>query len=1294
MVLSLQADWVTGIDESGGNQVVAGVKHDVSSFDATLTGLYNDQLAAFYGNTDTTLADAIQLAGYPDDGDPTTMNDVVVTSDGNVTGLSLTDGDGNLFDGTYDSGLTTLEGHQINLLSGTDNNFVLGIDSVTGDVIFMIHISEELDANDSVIGGDFSVALFSPLNHGDDNNDFDSVVDLTNRIFVSAEQIIDFDFTGAPSGQNYFMAFYADGVTIVASGETATDTVNSGQGANLPDDTDKTALGSNSQNLEAQQLLNINYTTGFNTDYVVPNLSSTEASDVNNIQFTNVYGSTGAGFNVVKVTGGPASTAPLVHISAWNTEVETGADFIPGHADDVQVNIIKVLVNGVDVTGDSDMVTDNGDGTFTVIGAVENDRIQIMTDGTHNRLAIKNDGTDNVKFSVQAFALESTSLETTEVGSNIDFYDSGPTAGGLAIDLDLWEDALPSIGNPDGDTGEQYIALGSLTGLFDPGTDVTGFSFGISPTAPTTVSTIQGPGDLTFDVTITEGANVVADGVTYDDQIMLSIGGTDHLQLLVKADGSVRLELLVPLDHSLVNNPSDNDNEIYSLQFGDLFAAFDGDGDYVAFQASDVGSDIEDDAPTFSMTDLDTDLQTDDGDLEGGNTGDGTGTDSDTKTGAALFSTTSSAGADGDGGTVYNLELGGTTATNLVDTATGNSVFLFDSGGVIQGREGTDATDAATGEIVFTVSVDGSTGDVTLTQNRAVEHSTADTSGYASDTTGLGVTDAIYLRGTLSDGESSNPDTATDFIDLSDNLVFTDDGPAFSMTDLDTDLQTDDGDLEGGNTGDGTGTDSDTKTGAALFSTTSSAGADGDGGTVYNLELGGTTATNLVDTATGNSVFLFDSGGVIQGREGTDATDAATGEIVFTVSVDGSTGDVTLTQNRAVEHSTADTSGYASDTTGLGVTDAIYLRGTLSDGESSNPDTATDFIDLSDNLVFTDDGPAIDVLNASGTYGTGASGNWSDAPGADGEAQTPLSVSLDGYQITGSSAVDVSPDLALSDQGNGLFTFSITDDFNGDGTDETIPFELQFNGDGTYDLTTDTPPLTVVDFDTQNGQLDAGGPDPVRTLTVGDFEIVFSAVDPIANPSDIEADLNTGEAHIETTAGYLSDDELNVSTSGIANGNNVFEGNALAGEPDGVETKGGKVDESFVVDPNVDVSSVKVFIDNSVGGYDTSKEELYYRVYDNGGGWTDWMLVEEPLTPEAGGMVSFTIGDPDGPNYIDAVQLGMGTGTIKIPVIAFTTSLEFDPYALTLEFDATLTDGDGDTHTDDFTVFMDVDPVV
>ena len=55
-------------------------------------------------------------------------------------------------------------------------------------------------------------------------------------------------------------------------------------------------------------------------------------------------------------------------------------------------------------------------------------------------------------------------------------------------------------------------------------------------------------------------------------------------------------------------------------------------------------------------------------------------------------------------------------------------------------------------------------------------------------------------------------------------------------------------------------------------------------------------------------------------------------------------------------------------------------------------------------------------------------------------------------------------------------------------------------------------------------------------------------------------------------------------TAGIGNGNNNFDGNANSGI-DNNTTQGGKVDESFVVDPELDVSSVKVFIDNSVGGY-------------------------------------------------------------------------------------------------------------
>ena len=52
----------------------------------------------------------------------------------------------------------------------------------------------------------------------------------------------------------------------------------------------------------------------------------------------------------------------------------------------------------------------------------------------------------------------------------------------------------------------------------------------------------------------------------------------------------------------------------------------------------------------------------------------------------------------------------------------------------------------------------------------------------------------------------------------------------------------------------------------------------------------------------------------------------------------------------------------------------------------------------------------------------------------------------------------------------------------------------------------------------------------------------------------------------------------------------------------------------------------------------------------------------------------------------------MGTGTIKIPVIEFTVSTEFDPEPLDLIFTATLVDNDDDSSENSFTI--DLDPLI
>jgi len=71
------------------------------------------------------------------------------------------------------------------------------------------------------------------------------------------------------------------------------------------------------------------------------------------------------------------------------------------------------------------------------------------------------------------------------------------------------------------------------------------------------------------------------------------------------------------------------------------------------------------------------------------------------------------------------------------------------------------------------------------------------------------------------------------------------------------------------------------------------------------------------------------------------------------------------------------------------------------------------------------------------------------------------------------------------------------------------------------------------------------------------------------------------------------------------------------------------------------------------------------------------------LQAAAGGQESFTIQTVAG-KLIDAVQLIMGNGTVKIPVIEFVKGTENAASDVKLDFTATLIDKDGDSATSQF----------
>jgi hypothetical protein len=273
----------------------------------------------------------------------------------------------------------------------------------------------------------------------------------------------------------------------------------------------------------------------------------------------------------------------------------------------------------------------------------------------------------------------------------------------------------------------------------------------------------------------------------------------------------------------------------------------------------------------------------------------------------------------------------------------------------------------------------------------------------------------------------------------------------------------------------------------------------------------------------------------------------------------------------------------------------------------------------------------------------------------------------------------------------------------------------------------------------------------VQTLTFDSTSLVFFAVDADTatpegdfDPTDIggtfpafdDSAIGLGELHLteaELEAGAASpigdgtfpfireEIEMNVSTTGIGVGNNVFQGYDPLGGTDGAIDPFNpddlpEFDESFVINPEPLASSVKVFISKTAGGFLPPFEDgvpqegataaktdyLYFNVYDELGNSIGPILVTSDMVVDesdvaAGGtgenlwsftvdIVDLTLSEELTGNFIDAIQFTMGFGDIKIPKIEVVVRGDEPPNDIFLDFSATLTDADGDSATTDFAI--------
>jgi hypothetical protein len=333
-----------------------------------------------------------------------------------------------------------------------------------------------------------------------------------------------------------------------------------------------------------------------------------------------------------------------------------------------------------------------------------------------------------------------------------------------------------------------------------------------------------------------------------------------------------------------------------------------------------------------------------------------------------LSANTQNFGADGaaaSNSSVWSLNLTGANASGvdsgLDDAASNANIMLFQTNATtITGKVG-----GAAGATALVMSINATTGEITVVQNLAVEHND---SGDPDESSSPELMDAGLVSAVRTVTDKDN-DPASDSVDVSLVLKLEDDGPAVDMvlngsaalildeTDNDAD------DLAVG----GILATKSILASAYLTTNTASFGSDGAGASnsnLWSLTLTGANVngvdSGLDDAQSNSNVMLFQtSATTITGKVANSS-----GATVLTISINPSTGEVTVTQDRAVEHND---SADPDENSSPEVMDAglIFVGHSLVDGDG---DSASDSVDISQIIKLEDDGPTITAVTNNAAF--------------------------------------------------------------------------------------------------------------------------------------------------------------------------------------------------------------------------------------------------------------------------------------------------------------------------------------
>ncbi|MDW9138090.1 DUF5801 repeats-in-toxin domain-containing protein, partial [Legionella pneumophila] len=531
-------------------------------------------------------------------------------------------------------------------------------------------------------------------------------------------------------------------------------------------------------------------------------------------------------------------------------------------------------------------------------------------------------------------------------------------------------------------------------------------------------------------------------GSTSATQAGVNAGNT-VFDLSVDGAGVVTLRQHAEIDHPIADDPSASGapfddqlavlgNNLVSLTATALTT--DGDGDTAtASERIDLGGNVRfaDDGPSVTMTVSDTNaitLNTQDAETIGALS------DSDSASFATAFAVTPNYGADGAGTTVttYALSVSAQGVDSGLDN-NGNNIYLYNIAGSVVGSTSATQADITTGNTIFSLGVNSSSGVVTLTQHQEVDHGLPGaSSNYAAQEAILN-TGLVFLNATAmtTDGDGDTA-TASASLDLGGNVKFDDDGPSVTMTVSDNNaitLNTQDAETIGALS------DSDSASFATAFAVTPNYGADGAGTTVttYALSVSAQGVDSGLDN-NGNNIYLYNIAGSVVGSTSATQAGITTGNTIFSLGVNSSSGVVTLTQHQEVDHGLPGaSSNYAAQEAILN-TGLVFLNATAvtTDGDGDTA-TASASLDLGGNVKFDDDGPSVTMtvsdnnaitLNTQDAETIGALSDSDSASFAAAFAVTP-NYGADGAGTTVTTyALSVSAqgvDSGLDNNGNNIY---------------------------------------------------------------------------------------------------------------------------------------------------------------------------------------------------------------------------------------------------------------------------------